>query len=131
MGRGRSKDVGSMQSNRVRVLVVEDDDDVAETIAEVLESKGCDTRVAHDAATALTLAVEFLPAVAFVDIGLPVMDGYELATRLRALPALAGIRLVALTGYGTASDRERARQAGFDDHVVKPVGIEALEAALS
>lgn len=115
----------------LRVLVVDDDDEVAEMLSEALTWKGCETRVAHDAATALRLAAEFLPTVAFIDIGMPVTDGCELATQLRRMPALAGIRLVALTGYSAASDRERSRQAGFDAHVVKPAGIEALEAALS
>jgi CheY-like chemotaxis protein len=96
-----------------------------------LAYKGYDTRVAHDAPTALRVAAEFLPDVAVVDIGLPVMDGYELASHLRNIPGLADLRLIALTGYGQESDRQKSREAGFHDHLVKPVAIDALEDALS
>jgi PAS domain S-box-containing protein len=114
-----------------RILVVDDNEDAAEMLAEALEQKGYPTRVAHDAPTALRLAAEFSPEIAFLDLGLPVMDGYELAAHLRALPALAGLRLIALTGYGQDSDRQRTRQAGFHDHLVKPVGIDDIEAAMT
>jgi PAS domain S-box-containing protein len=114
-----------------RILVVDDNEDAAQMLAVALEQRGYPTRVAHDAPTALRLAAEFSPEIAFLDLGLPVMDGYELATHLRALPALAGLRLIALTGYGQDSDRERTRQAGFHDHLVKPVGIDDIEAAVT
>jgi CheY-like chemotaxis protein len=113
-----------------RILVVDDNEDAAQMLAEALEQKGYATRVAHDAPTALRLAAEFSPEVAFLDLGLPVMDGYELAAHLRALPTLAGLRLIALTGYGQDSDRQRTRQAGFHDHLVKPVAIDDIEAAM-
>ena len=77
-------------------------------LAEALSGKGYDTRVAHDAPTALRVAAEFSPDVAFLDIGLPVMDGYELAAHLRELPGLADVRLIAVTGYGQESDRRRS-----------------------
>ena len=92
--------------------------------------KGYDTRVAHDAPAALRVAAEFSPDVAFLDIGLPVMDGYELAAHLRELPGLAGLRLIAVTGYGQESDRRRTRDAGFHGHLVKPVDLDAIEATL-
>ncbi len=82
---------------------------------------------AHDAPTALRVAAEFLPDVAVVDIGLPVMDGYELAAHLRDIPGLAGLRLIALTGYSQESDRRKSREAGFHHHLVKPIDIDALE----
>ena len=82
-------------------------------LAEALAAKGYETRVAHDAPAALRVAADFAPDVAFLDIGLPVMDGYELAARLRELPGLAGIRLIAVTGYGQESDRQKTRAAGF------------------
>src|SRR5262245_53877945 len=114
-------------NDAVRVLVVEDDPDVAEVLSEVLGWRGYETRLAHDAPTALRMAQEFRPAIAFVDIGLPVIDGYELAAQLRRLPMLSGVRLIALTGYSAPSDRAKSLEAGFDYHVVKPIGIEALD----
>jgi signal transduction histidine kinase/ActR/RegA family two-component response regulator len=113
-----------------RILVVDDNEDGAEMLAEALTGKGYDTRVAHDAPTALRIAAEFAPNVAFLDIGLPVMDGYELAVHLREIPGLATLRLVAVTGYGQASDRQRTREAGFHHHLVKPVDMDALDATL-
>jgi CheY-like chemotaxis protein len=74
--------------------------------------------------------VDFAPDIAFLDLGLPVMDGYELASHLRALPGLADLHLIALTGYGQESDRRRTREAGFHHHLVKPVDIQAIEATL-
>jgi CheY-like chemotaxis protein len=82
--------------------------------------------VAYDGVVALELAQSFKPNVALLDIGLPVMDGYELAGRLRAQLGEAALRLIAVTGYGQDSDRARAKQAGFDHHLVKPVTVEAL-----
>jgi signal transduction histidine kinase len=108
-----------------RILVVDDNEDGAALLAEALAWKGYDTRVAHDAPEALRVAVEFSPDVAFLDIGLPVMDGYELASHLRDLPGLAELRLIALTGYGQLSDRQKTRAAGFHHHLVKPVNLEA------
>ena len=113
-----------------RILIVDDNEDGAELLADALIGKGYDTRVAHDAPTALRVAAEFSPDVAFLDIGLPVMDGYELAAHLRRLPGLADVRLIAVTGYGQDSDRGRTREAGFHGHLVKPVDIDALEATL-
>ena len=114
-----------------RVLVVDDNQDGAAMLAAVLAGRGYDTRVAHDAPTALRVAAEFSPHVAFLDIGLPVMDGYELAAHLREIPGLAGLHLIALTGYGQESDRRRARDAGFHHHLVKPVDLGALEGTLT
>jgi len=113
-----------------RILIVDDNQDGADMLARALSDKGYDTHVAHDAPTALRVAREFSPDVAFLDLGLPVMDGYELAGHLRDLPGLAEVRMIALTGYGQASDRQRTREAGFDGHLVKPVDIDALEATL-
>ena len=115
----------------LRILVVDDNEDSADMLAEALKAKGHQTRIAHDAPDALRVAEGFRPDIAFLDIGLPVMDGYELAARLRELPGLAGIRLIALTGYGQESDRQRTRAAGFAHHLVKPVDFEAVEALVS
>lgn len=110
-----------------RILVVDDNEDSALMLSEVLKAKGYQTRTAHDAPTALLAAAEFRPDLAFLDIGLPVMDGYELASRLRAIPTLEGLRLIALTGYGQESDRQRTAAAGFERHLVKPVDLTVVE----
>jgi CheY-like chemotaxis protein len=112
-------------------LVVDDNQDSAQMLAELLELKGYVTRVAFDAPDALRVAGEFAPDIALVDLGLPVMDGCELASRLRTVPGLAEVRLIAITGYGQESDRRRARDAGFHHHLVKPVNLRAVEAAIA
>ena len=104
----------------LKILVVDDSIDGAEMLAAALSAKGYKTQVAFDGPAALRMAAEFRPAIVFLDIGLPVMDGYELAARLRELPELNGVRLFALTGYGQESDRQRTRDAGFDHHFTKP-----------
>jgi CheY-like chemotaxis protein len=86
------------------------------------------TSVAQDGPTALHIADTFRPDIALLDIGLPVMDGYELAGKLRS--QLGAVRLIAVTGYGQTPDRERARAAGFDVHLIKPVDLDALLAAV-
>ena len=110
----------------VRVLVVEDNVDVAETLAMFLEVEGCTVAVAHDGPSAIELAGQFRPDTIVCDIGLPGMDGFAVARALRELPALAGVRLLAVTGYGEAEMRARVAEAGFDAHLVKPVDAEAL-----
>ena len=114
----------------LRILVVDDSTDGAEMLAAALATKGYETRVAFDGPEALRIAAEFHPDIIFVDIGLPAMDGYELATCLRALPELSDVRLFALTGYGQESDRQRTREAGFDHHFTKPIALDAIEAVL-
>jgi CheY-like chemotaxis protein len=108
-----------------RIMVVDDNEDAADLLSELLEQLGNMTRVAHDAEQAIHLADEFAPDLAVLDIGLPVIDGYELARRLRER-AGRRMHLIALTGYGQASDKEQAARAGFDAHLVKPVGMGAL-----
>jgi signal transduction histidine kinase len=114
-----------------RILLVDDNVDAADMLSTSLGLLGYDTRVAHDGPEALRVVASFTPDVAVLDIGLPVMDGYELAGRLRAHPGLAGLRLVALTGYGAESDRRRSAEAGFDAHLVKPVLLDQLRATLA
>jgi len=92
---------------------------------------GCETRIAHDGPSALALAESFRPELALLDIGLPVMDGYELARHLRQRPDADPLRLVAVTGYGQKSDVDKAFAAGFDDHLTKPVNIDLLEGLLA
>lgn len=111
-----------------RVLIVDDNPDAAELLAEVLRETGHVAAIAHDGPGALHLAGSFRPEIALLDIGLPVMDGYELARRLR--DQVGAVRLIAVTGYGQRADRERVQVAGFDAHIVKPVDLVALQAAL-
>jgi PAS domain S-box-containing protein len=106
---------------RRRVLVVDDNPDAADSFALLLRLAGQDVRTAYDGPSALARAEEFRPELVFLDIGMPGMDGYELARRLRAHPDLEGVGLVALTGWGQEEDRRRSQEAGFDRHLVKPV----------
>jgi signal transduction histidine kinase len=108
------------------VLIVDDNADAATMLAEYIQSLGYRVRTAYDGPAALKLAVEAPPDMALLDIGLPVMDGYELAVRLRQLPHSGALKLIAVTGYGQAADRERSRANGFDAHLVKPVDLDAL-----
>jgi signal transduction histidine kinase/ActR/RegA family two-component response regulator len=113
-----------------RVLVVDDNRDGAETLAAVLEFMGATPRIAHDGEEALRAAREFAPQLVLLDIGLPGMDGYETARRLRELPGQRP-RLVALTGYGSEQDKQRALEAGFDEHHVKPLAPDITQDLLA
>jgi CheY-like chemotaxis protein len=115
----------------VSILVVDDNVDALEMLTEALNLLGHDAHPAADAEAALALAGTLKPRLALLDIGLPLIDGYELGRRLRALPGLSAIKLVALTGYGQASDRERSRSAGFAAHLVKPVDLDAIDALVN
>ncbi len=114
-----------------RVLVVDDNEDAAIMLAEALRTLGFEVRTAHDGPGAVALAGEFRPDVALLDIGLPMMDGYEVARRLREADSTAGVTLVALTGYGQESDRQRSEAAGFSAHLVKPVDLDELAKLLT
>jgi PAS domain S-box-containing protein len=113
-----------------RILVVDDSVDAAELLGEVLTALGCEVSVAHDGPAALALAAAGEFDLAVLDIGLPVMDGYELARRLRALEGVGPMKLVAATGYGQPSDRARTSAAGFDAHLVKPIDLDELRAVV-
>jgi CheY-like chemotaxis protein len=113
------------------LLVVDDNRDAATTLALLLRLKGHTVRVAHDGASALESAAAFRPDVVFLDIGMPAMDGYEVARRLRQVPELRHTRLVALTGWGQEEDRQRSLQAGFDHHLVKPPQVSDIDAVLA
>ncbi len=116
---------------RRRVLIVDDNEDAANSLALILELGGHETASVYTAVDALQRAAAFRPEVVLLDIGLPGMDGYEVAQKMRELPGLRAIRLVAVTGYGRSDDRIRAREAGFDDHLTKPVEYAALERTLA
>ena len=96
----------------------------------LLQTLGCDVRVAYGGAPALAAVPEFKPQLAFVDIGMPGMDGYETARQIRKLPEGKDLILVALSGWGRDEDRQRSKEAGFDHHCVKPMELDALETLL-
>jgi CheY-like chemotaxis protein len=105
----------------VRVLVVDDNHDAALSLGMLVEMLGHDVRVAYDGVEALQVGGGFHPDLVLLDIGMPRMDGYEACRRLRAQPWGASARVVAVTGWGQEHDRRRSQQAGFDQHLVKPV----------
>jgi signal transduction histidine kinase len=114
----------------LRILIVDDNSDAAELLALSIQIMGHIAEVANDGPSGLKIAARFRPDVALLDIGLPVMDGYELARHLRELPGLSSLRLIAVTGYSQEADRQEAEAAGFEHFLVKPVQIDELHAAL-
>ena len=118
-------------SGKPSVLLIEDNEDGREMMATMLAAHGFPVDQAADGLLGVAAAKEKLPAAALVDIGLPGIDGYEVARRLRQDPATRGIRLIALTGYGLAEDQRRVLEAGFDQHLVKPVSMDQLLEALA
>ncbi len=119
-----------MEKASRRVFVVDDQPDAAESLARLLEHMGHEVRFTTDARQALKLAQAFVPDIALVDIGMPHVDGCELAMAMRSTPELADIRLVAVTAYGQPKDRALTRKAGFDAHIQKPMAIDLLESIL-
>ena len=115
----------------LRVLVVDDNLDAAESLAELLRALQHDVRTAHDGPTALQAALDHRPDVMLLDIGLPRMNGYEVAKRLRQQPVFSNAVLIAMTGYGQESDRESSRAAGFDHHLVKPADFGKVQEILA
>jgi CheY-like chemotaxis protein len=127
-----SKDADGHQgvTEPARVMVVEDNPDIARVMVALLRRCGHEPCVAYDGLTALKLAHQFHPQVALLDIGLPGISGHDLARRLREDDELRDMRLVALTGYGQEEDRRRSREAGFDEHLTKPVSLARLREVL-
>jgi CheY-like chemotaxis protein len=111
---------------RLRVLVVDDNVDTARTLAVTLQLMGYDTRTAFDGEEALAAAARFRPDRVLLDIGLPGVDGFEVVRRMRKMPELAGTRVAAVTGYSASEDRQRGKEAGFDEYFVKPVAHDAI-----
>jgi CheY-like chemotaxis protein len=114
-----------------RVLVVDDNRDVAETLRLLLTILKAEVRIAHGGAEALRICEDWQPTHVLMDLGMPGMDGYEAARRLRASHPDPDLRLVAITGWGQDEDRQRTREAGFDQHLVKPVGVAELKSILA
>jgi CheY-like chemotaxis protein/two-component sensor histidine kinase len=119
------------RESSLSIMVVDDNVDAAETLGLLLEASGHRVSIEHDPQRALERARTEAPQVCLLDIGLPGMDGYELARRLRAQPSTAHSFLVAITGYGQDSDRRLAAEAGFDRHLVKPIDLDSLQDALA
>jgi CheY-like chemotaxis protein len=109
-----------------RVLVVDDNPDAAELLTQALVLAGHDVRTAPDGPSALSIVETFLPDIAFLDIGLPAMDGYELAERLRRVAKMELTPLVAVTGYARSDDRQRALASGFCEHIAKPLDVDRV-----
>jgi len=120
----------SLQPSK-RVLVVEDNLDAAETLSDLLETFGYEVRLAHTGPDGVQAAREYLPEIVLCDIGLPGMDGYQVASHLRGDPATADARLIAVTGYGGDADRRMSEEAGFEKHLTKPIDPEELQRLLA
>lgn len=114
-----------------RILVVEDNEDLASIVCEILRSSGHEARVALDASAAMATAADFRPHAVLLDLGLPDADGCDVARQLRLLPDGAAMRIIALSGWNRPEDIARAIAAGCDAHLLKPVGIVELRAALA
>ncbi len=125
-----SSDGAATTRRSARLLIVDDNVDAADAIATLLSLNGFDVATAHDPDAAMERAIAFDPDVILLDIGLPGMTGFELARKLHAHPAVARAKLIAITGYGQASDTEQARAAGLDGYLVKPVDLEQLRARI-
>jgi len=125
------QDRRTAQRRTYRILVVDDNIDAAESLSLLLQLNSHEIRTATNGRDALTLAREFVPDVAFLDIGMPGMTGFELATRLRAMPELARMTIVAVTGWGSEEDQARSREAGFDQHFTKPIAAETVSRLLA
>jgi signal transduction histidine kinase len=123
--------VAAVGSVRQRILVVDDNIDAAETMVMLLDLSGHDARAAFGGQQALDVAEDFHPDVVFLDIGLPGMNGYEVARRLQASPATASAKLIALTGWGTEEDIRKSKMAGFHAHLTKPIDPDAVDALLA
>jgi signal transduction histidine kinase/CheY-like chemotaxis protein len=119
-----------LRTDMLKILVVDDNADAAQTLASLLEFKGHSIRVANDGVEALEVVQDWIPEVGLIDIGMPNLNGYELAQALRKNPALDRMALVALTGWGAENDRTSSSEAGFVEHLTKPVDFDAIEAVL-
>lgn len=120
-----------MAVTSLRILVVDDNQDTAQSMGELLEILGHQTKVAFDGPKAVELAIAFKPDLVLLDIGLPMVDGYEVARRMRLVESLQDATLIALTGYGRDEDREKARESGFDKHFTKPIDLNDLQKLLA
>jgi two-component system, sensor histidine kinase len=126
MNPGSTMPATHLSRHRTRVVIVEDNQAVAESLRLLLDLHGYEVRVAYTGPEGVRLAQEWPPEVVLCDIGLPGLDGYEVATALRQQPATAQARLIALTAYGSDAARQRSQEVGFERHLVKPVDPDVL-----
>jgi CheY-like chemotaxis protein len=122
---------GKSMNNNFKILVVDDNVDGAVTLGVILKHLGHTVRMTHDGASALVVGQEFRPDLVLMDIGMPGMDGYETCEKMREQQWAATTRIVALTGWGQEEDKRKAKRAGFDEHLVKPVDRKTLIEVLS
>jgi len=122
---------GAAGSSRTRVMVVDDNHEAAKILAIALDMFGAEAKVCHDGPSALALVETFNPQLIFLDIGMPGMDGHEVARRLRAMPHFKTVRIGGLSGWGQEDVRRRSAEAGFDEHLVKPIDISGLQRLLA
>jgi DNA-binding response OmpR family regulator len=119
-----------MGRTRQRILIIEDNRDAADTLGEILKLLGHEVRIAYSGLEGVHMASDWSPTIVLSDIGLPELDGFEVARELRGRKETAEVKLVALSAYGTEEDRRRARQAGFDYYITKPADLDDLERLL-
>jgi CheY-like chemotaxis protein len=124
---GQPSHVSKRSVAPLRIVAVDDNRDAVDSLAKILRMKGHDVRTGYDGIEAVELAADFRPQVVLLDIGLPRLNGYEVAQRMRKLPGGSKIVLVAVTGWGQDEDRKRSEASGFDMHLVKPVDPLALD----
>jgi CheY-like chemotaxis protein len=113
------------------ILIVDDNQDAADSLGALLSLMGNDVHIAYDGLQAMEMATALHPHIVLMDIGLPKLNGYEAARQMRTVHGLTDVMLVALTGWGQGEDRRRSQEAGFDRHLVKPVGLDDLQAILA
>ncbi|MDY6983948.1 MAG: ATP-binding protein, partial [Pseudomonadota bacterium] len=123
--------VGPTLAVKKRVLIVDDNEDAAFSLALLVRRLGADVKVANDGATALDMIGSFQPELMLLDLGMPVMSGFDVAAQARKIPDMDKLKIVALTGWGQPEDRERTKAAGFDMHLVKPASLPELEKLLA
>jgi CheY-like chemotaxis protein len=117
-------------SDGLRILIVDDNKDAADSLSMLLRFLGHDVSTAYEGASAMKIAESFHPAAIFLDIGMPITDGYEVARQMRRLPGLENVFLIALTGWGQQDVRRRTSEAGFNHHLVKPLEPKLLKSLL-
>ncbi len=115
----------------LRILIVDDNVDTVLSFSMLLKESGNEIRTAHDGPSAVKIAMEYIPDVVLLDIGLPGLNGYEVAKQIRNQPSLKNIVLVALTGYGQEPDRQASMEAGFNHHLIKPARLEQVQKILA
>ena len=128
---GRDSSASRLPPSALKVLVVDDNVDTVLSFSMLLKASGHEVRTAHDGPAAIVAALDYEPDVVLLDIGLPGLNGYEVAKRLRQYPVFKNVVLIALTGYGQDSDRQTALQAGFNHHLVKPASLAQLQQILA